>query len=257
MAGIIIGIAAIMYFMGILIYTGLGSKFSFIWLIMGIIILAVGILAKLGRLRPLELPGWTKLLLVVMLLLGLSLFGLVEGLIISGFHDRSEENLEYIVVLGAQMKEKGPSRVLKMRLEKAYEYLSVNENTIVVLSGGKGGNEPISEAEGMYRYLAERGIEESRMIQENQSQNTHQNLVKSKALIEKDIMEKGGKTSFQEVRIGIVSSNFHIVRAAGLARKAGYTRVYGIPAPTDPYLQLNNMVREFFGIVKDKLAGNL
>ncbi len=56
------------------------------------------------------------------------------------------------------MKAHGPSRVLQMRLDKAYDYLTENPDTIVIVSGGQGPDEHVSEAQGMYDYLVEKGI---------------------------------------------------------------------------------------------------
>ena len=55
-------------------------------------------------------------------------------------------------------EENGPSRALQLRLDTAYDYLVENPDTIVIVSGGKGSNEPVSEAQGMYEYLAGREL---------------------------------------------------------------------------------------------------
>ena len=97
--------------------------------------------------------------------MGILLFVVVEGLIVSHYNEKGEENLDYIIVLGAQIKEKGPSAALKFRLDEAYDYLIENEATVCIVSGGQGSNEPCSEAQGMYEYLVEKGIEPERILQ--------------------------------------------------------------------------------------------
>lgn len=174
------------------------------------------------------------------------LFIIVEGCIISRFHDRGKENLDYLIVLGAQMKAGGPSAVLQFRLDAAYDYLSVNENTVCIVSGGQGSNEPCSEAEGMYRYLTDKGIEAERIIMEDKSTDTSENIAYSMALIGR-----------KDVSVGIVTNNFHVFRGVHLAKAAGFQDVCGIAARSNVYFQLNNMVREFFGIMKDLVCGNL
>ena len=57
--------------------------------------------------------------------------------------------------------------------------------------------------------------------------------------------------------VGIVTSNFHAFRAMGIAKKQGITQVYGISAETNPIYLPNNMLREFFGVWKDTLFGNM
>lgn len=246
MAFIIIGAICIIYFCSIAVFTGLGSKFPLVWLAAGVVFIGVGIAVKTGWLYRISFPKWIKTVFFIFLITGSIIFLSVEVMILNGYRNKSVDNLDYIVVLGAQMKENGPSKSLRMRLDEAYEYLVQNETTIVIVSGGQGSNEPISEAEGMYQYLCEKGIAPNRIIKEDKSENTHQNLVYSKRLIAK-----------KDAAVGIVSNNFHIFRALGLAKKAGYEKVYGIPAKSEPFLQPNNMAREFCGVVKDFLAGNL
>ena len=164
----------------------------------------------------------------------------------SRYHDKGEADLDYIIVLGAQMKPAGPSAVLKFRLDEAYEYLVVNENTICIVSGGQGSNEPCTEAEGMYRYLVDKGISPSRIMMEDQSTDTSENIAYSAKLI--------GDYSAD---VGIVTNNFHVFRGVQLARHQGFENVCGIAARSNVYFQLNNMVREFFGILKDTVCGNL
>ena len=129
--------------------------------------------------------------------------------------------------------------------QKAEEYLKENPGTIAVLSGGKGSGENISEAQAMYDCLVEAGIEEERLIKEDKSTSTVENLEFSAALI-----GKGG-------RIGIISQNFHIYRALKLAEHQGYQDVYGIAASSEPIYQPHFMVREAFAIMKEKLTGNI
>lgn len=178
-------------------------------------------------------------------LLMLAVFLFTEGCIISGFSKNTDKELDYIVVLGAQLKTTGPSRVLQYRLDTAYEYLTVHPDTKVIVSGGQGSNEPASEAQGMYDYLVKRGIEPDRIILEDKSVNTEQNIRFSKEFLQADTD-----------KVGIVSNNFHVFRAVKLAKAAGYRNVVGIAAPATAFYLPNNMLREFFGVAKDFLMGH-
>lgn len=240
---IILGIVCILYCISILLFAGYGTKFFLVWGCMGILCF---LWAKYGH-RLLDwAPGWLKKLCGICLVAGLALFAAVEGMIISGFFQKGTENLDYIIVLGAQLKENGPSYILQKRLDEAYDYLIANEETMVIVSGGQGSDEPDTEAQGMYEYLVNRGIAPDRIIKEDRSKNTSENIRFSAQLV-----------NVQEDRIGIVTSNFHIFRAMRLAKAAGYQNVYGIAARSHPGLLANNMLREFFGVVKDFLVGNL
>ena len=221
-----------------------GGKFYLVWGVGGVFFLVFSFLMHFGMWY--RIPLVIRRIFGVTVLIGIVLFVIVEGLIISRFHDRGKENLDYIIVLGAQMKPAGPSAVLKFRLDAAYDYLIENENTICILSGGQGSNEPCSEAEGMYQYLTGRGIAPKRLIMEDQSKNTSENIIYSMALIGKN-----------DASIGIVTNNFHVFRGVKIAEAAGMQDVCGIAARSNVYFQPNNMVREFFGIMKDLVYGNL
>ena len=239
----ILGAGCILYCLSILLFTGHGTNFFLIWGLAGILFL---LWARYeSKLRGI-MPVWFKKTACVLLFLGIAVFVVVEGMVLSGFFKKGKEGLDYILVLGAQLKESGPSYVLQQRLDAAYDYLSQNENTMVIVSGGQGGNEPDTEAQGMYDYLVGRGIAPERIIKEDQSRNTYENISFSGQLFDRE-----------EVSIGIVTSNFHVFRALKLARAAGYKDVCGIAARSHVGVLPNNMLREFFGIVKDFLVGNM
>lgn len=171
----------------------------------------------------------------------------VETAFIAGsFNAVGKPGLDYIIVLGAQVKEEGPSIVLRYRLDAAADYLRENPETQCIVTGGQGANEPFTEAEGMRDYLVNIGIDESRIILEPRALNTQQNIAYSKALMDPP-----------EASVGIVTNNFHVFRGVGLAKKQGLTDTCGIAAPSNPLYLPNNVLREYFGITKDFLAGNL
>ena len=221
-----------------------GTRFYMIW--------GLGGFFFLGLTFFLHLHMWTKLpsglqkVITVVIAVGILLFVIVEGCIISSYRAKGDANLDYIIVLGAQVKEKGPSAALKFRLDTAYDYLVENENTICIVSGGQGANEPYSEAQGMYDYLVGKGIPEERIIMEDKSTDTSENIAFSSKFLD---MENDS--------VGIVTNNFHVFRGVHLAKHFGIKNVCGIAAPSNIYFQLNNMVREFFGIMKDLVYGNL
>lgn len=225
------------------VHSGAGT--FLLWAALGVFFAccAVGIHFHVWALLPL----WVQRVLAVAVSAGVILFVVVEGCILSGFGAKGEENLDYIIVLGAQVREDGPSNVLKNRLNIAYDYLVENENTICIVSGGQGSNEPCAEALGMYEYLVEKGISPDRILMEDESLNTVQNITNSSALFDKET-----------ARVGIVTSNFHVFRSVRIAKKLGIQNVCGIAAYVWPkYFLPSNMLREFFGVVKDFLCGNI
>ena len=241
----LLGIVCILYCLGILLFMGYGTKFFLIWGAAGICLMGVSWWLRQERLMD-AMPSWLKITLLILAVVCLGLFVTVEARIISSFGAKAPQGADYCLVLGAQMKENGPSDVLRRRLDAAISYLEENLDTKVIVSGGQGSNEPISEAQGMYTYLTEHGIEESRILLEEQSGNTWGNLHYSSELLDQS-----------EDTVVVVTNNFHVYRAIGIAKKMGYEKVYGLAASSYPYMVPNNLLREFFGVVKDFLVGNL
>lgn len=242
---LILGLLSIAYFLCVAFFVGHGTNFYFIWLFFGAGAIILSILLRKGIWQRC-LPLWFRRMFVVAVCVSGLLFVIVEGFIISGFSQQGQPGLDYLVVLGAQMKAGGPSKALRYRLDKACEYLADNKDTKVIVSGGQGHDEHISEAQGMYDYLTAQGIEKERIFREDKSKNTFQNLTFSAEFLDKETDS-----------VGVVSNNFHVFRAVKIAEKAGYQNVCGIAAKGEPFLQINNMVREFLGVMKDFLVGNM
>ena len=184
------------------------------------------------------MPSAVRKIFVCVISLCLAVFLAVECGIVSHFKDDGEPDLDYIIVLGAQVYKNGPSVVLQYRLDKAVEYLEENSNTICIVSGGQGFNEYTAEAYVMRDYLIEKGISEERLICEDQSQNTKQNLINSTEYIDE------GAT------VGLITNNFHMFRALKSAEKHKVHVDCGISAGTTNLYLINNMCREFFGYIK-------
>lgn len=107
---------------------------------------------------------WKKVPKVIILIFrgfvvaGIAVFIICQGCILSSFFLKGEAGVDYLIVLGIQMRDEGPSVVYKHRLDAAAEYLNNNPDTRVVVTGGQGANEAISEGEGGKKYLLEQGI---------------------------------------------------------------------------------------------------
>ena len=114
-------------------------------------------------------------------------FGALFGAVMYGAYDHIQGEPRLMVILGCQVKPWGPSILLQDRLDKALDYLEEHPDVQVVVSGGQGPDEPTTEAQAMYDYLVEYGVEPERIWQEDQSHNTWQNVRYTLALLE----EKG------------------------------------------------------------------
>ena len=126
------------------------------------------------------------------------------------------------------------------------DYLESNPDTMVIVSGGQGADESVSEARGMQEYLLERGVAAERILVEENSTNTRENLLFSGELLDK-----------QQDKVVLVTNNFHMFRALSIARKQGYIYIEGLSAGSYPAMVPNNLLREFLGVVKDWAVGNL
>lgn len=143
---------------------------------------------------------------------------------------------DYMVILGCGLDGAAPGKCLLSRLDTALAYLNENTGTTVIVSGGQGNNEDVTEAQAMETYLVQHGISADRIIQENRSHSTYQNLVFSKEILD-DRFGPGEK------RIVLVSNDFHLYRAKFMAERLGYF-VTTLSAPTPPEQTLPNWARE-------------
>ncbi len=150
------------------------------------------------------------------------------------FAERELDNPEAVIVLGCQVRGEEPSLMLARRLDAALEVLSENPEALCVVSGGQGSGEDISEAEAMKRYLVERGISEERIIQENRSVSTRENIRFSAELLK----ERGLS------RAVIATNEFHQYRAGLYAKRSGLTAGHH-SGRTPLYNLLNYIVREW------------
>ncbi len=239
----IAGVLFLVY--SIVVYkAGSGTNFFIFWIAAGIMCFIIEIIRRTGILK--KIPGFLYVILTILVSSCIILFLLVEGFVISRFNSKGEPGLDYVIVLGAQYRTDGPSVVLKYRLDAAYDYLTENPETIAICSGGQGSNEPIAEGDGMKDYLVKRGIDENRIIVENNSTSTVENIKFSYALLDP-----------VNDRIGILTNNFHVFRAVEIAKTQGGEHIVGIAADSNPVYLLNNMTREFAGVVKDIIKGNM
>lgn len=216
--------------------TGSGTSFFLVWIGLALLFFLFGY--SIWKSFWKKVPRLVKGICIAVVAVGFTAFFIVEGCIISQMNEKGEAGLDYIIVLGAQVRESGPSAALKYRLDEAVEYLEDNPKTICIVSGGQGANEPYSEAEGMAQYLKEQGIDASRILLEDKSLNTEQNMEYSKALI------KDGAS------VGIITNDFHLFRAKQIARKYGLDNICGIAAKSTPVYLPNNMLREFLAEIK-------
>lgn len=235
---IILSVISFLYGISILNVNS-GTLFFLIWFLISAFFIVVDLLIYF---KIFEKYKVFKRIFISVCTIGICIFLTILGLILSKMNVKPVNNLDYIIVLGAQVKESGPSVVLKYRLDRAVSYLKENHNTLVIVSGGQGVNEPATEASVMRKYLIESGINDNRIIIEDQSNTTKENLINSK------------KITRDNKSIGIVTNNFHMYRALLIGDKYGVNAV-GIPSKSNTYYLPNNLLREVFAFIKFIILG--
>ncbi len=174
------------------------------------------------------------------------IFGIlvIYAIVLSGLMLKSAltppKNPDAVIVLGCKVQKSGnPSLMLSKRIDAAYEYLKDNPDVVCVVSGGQGSDEPLSEAEVMKSRLVEKGIDEDRIIAENKSESTRQNIEYSLALLKEkniDINEAAIVTDgFHQFRAGLIASEYDITPTA-------------VSAKTPPWLVAAYWIREWFAL---------
>lgn len=151
-----------------------------------------------------------------------------------------------VIVLGAGLNGTKVSRTLSYRLDKAVTYYQENPDTILIVSGGQGNDEPIPEALAMKNYLIEKNIPEEKIKMEEESTNTKENFLFSKKILD--------ETFEESYRVVYVTNDFHIFRAGMIAEDCGLS-AEGLSSPSYTPMLPNFYIREYFSLLKYYLIG--
>lgn len=244
----IAGALCILYGAFVFMTAGWNVKFHAIWFVIGLLFFGAAQLLKQWYAGECALPKPLLIALCAIIVVGVICFVTVEFILISSALHKPEEPADYMVILGCQVNGTTISRALRYRLEEAVDFVEKQDakDMKIIVSGGQGSGEDISEAEAMYRYLVKKRIPAGQIIKEEQSTNTVENIRYSKKLMKK-----------AEPSVIVVSNGFHIFRATHICKKQGIVRVEGLGASSDIWMGAAYYLREFFAVLKDFLVGNL
>lgn len=268
------GIGAVLcliYYGVIVLYSGLFTSFAWFWPAAAVWLGMICGGAAYLKHHPKAWPMWVPVSALTFCGASFAILCAVEVLIFLNAATPETPYLDYVIVLGAKVEEGHITMSLQKRLDKAIEYSQRNPETVLILSGGRGDDEPISEARAMYEYLKYNGVPEDHMILEGRSTSTVENIAYSKAVIDALETEKKPvdtakrqtapgpylEAETKPLQIGILTSDFHVFRAKKIAKKWGLSHVHGIASKSDPILFVHLCVRECAAILKDKLMGNM
>jgi uncharacterized SAM-binding protein YcdF (DUF218 family) len=187
----------------------------------------------------------------IILLIGLITSALSFLAIRSEWNSTIEEpsSIDLLIVLGAGVWGDQPSPQLKLRLQTAAKIFEENPKMQVLVSGGQGHDEWISEAEAMHNYLVQLDVPSESILLEDQSTSTVENLTFSKTIIDSLEIESNESELFQ---IGIVTTEYHMYRAKMLAKRFGIN-AGGESAPNVPIIIVKNTLREIVAVIKDTI----
>ena len=148
-------------------------------------------------------PAWLLALLAVVLVLALG-FVVLLGLVLTGARDSVTGQPQVMVILGCKVESWGPSVLLQDRLDKALDYLEDHPDLTIVVSGGQGPDEHQSEAQCMFDYLTDHGVDGDQILLEDRSHNTWENIRFTQELLEQESVDAS--------QVVVVSNGFHLTR---------------------------------------------
>ena len=164
--------------------------------------------------RRLLRPKWLRALAGCVIAVCMTAILVTLGKMAMAAADRPADGQDCtVVVLGCQVSANGePTVMLRDRIDAAYDYLTAHPESRCVASGGQNDNEPISEAACIRNTLAARGIDPDRILLEDRSRSTEENLRFTAEIIRQQGLNP---------RVAIASDNFHQLRASVWARRCG------------------------------------
>ncbi len=209
--------------------------------------LALAALLAFYQLAAIKKLKKTRIAVTVLLMLGVAAFAVFEAPVITASRGDSDAQADYLIVLGAGVNGSTPSLSMIDRLTAVKAYLEEYTDSIAILSGGQGPGEDMTEAQAMYDWLTGQGIDGNRLILEEDSSSTEENIVFSFEIID----GLGGSSA----SVAVCSSEYHLCRAKYLAAQLG-RNVLTVPARTSLFvLRINYFIREGFAMAYYRVFG--
>ena len=238
----IIGILLILYYLMLKMMFGFVA-FSSVFCMLGIVLIVYGYVELKFNIDIWgHIPKVYRIIITTLFTIGLVIFIGIESIIIYNGHHHDTQKPDYLVVLGAGLRGRSISASLLYRLETALDFHDMYPDLKIVVSGGQGEGEDMTEALAMRNFLVDNGVNPNLIIMEDKSTNTYENFLYTKNVLEEETVK-------EDFTITIISNNFHMYRAKFLAKEVGFN-TYGYPAPSHKASALVFYVREFFGVIK-------
>lgn len=162
-------------------------------------------------------------------------------IVVMGVAERADFKEDALIVLGCGLHGSNLSKNLKDRLDTALDYYDKNPSVIIVVSGGQGPQEDITEASAMYSYLADNNVPKKNILLEDKSTSTNENFKFSKEILDNRFGD--------DYTIAYITNDFHIYRAGRLA-KINNLNARGYGAPTEIFSVFPNYLRESLAVIQ-------
>lgn len=235
--------ALAVFFLADSVLRALRSNFNFGVLLVWMITAALWVYAIFHRQIDAFCAAGVGRVLRILFFCGCGMFCVLLAFVaLSGYANQASGGERAVVVLGAGLRGDKVSRVLRYRLDAAYEYHLQNPDAVIVVTGGQGRGETIPEARAMKRYLVEKGVPGELILEEDKSTSTEENFLFAAALL-------AGRGIGQDEPIAYSTNAFHCYRAGQYARLAGFTDVSAIPAGISAGSVLTCYLREVFAVL--------
>ena len=232
----------------------LGIIFSIMWIIGTILTLAVGLNASGSVDEVAFITSINTIIAYAVFYFECMLFATILSSILAVKH-KPPYDRDYIIILGCSILPDGRlTPILRARADAALkferdQFEATGKHAVFVPSGGQGEDEVISESEAMSRYLTQNGTPPERILLENRSVNTFENMKFSKEAIEKHCQ-------IDSCNVAFATTNYHVFRSYTLARK-NKMMVQGISAKTKWYFFPNAFLREFVGLIVEEIPHHI
>ena len=207
---------------------------------LGVFVLAVGVFYE--KIKRITEKGFFRILKIVFVILLCFEIALVSFLAVYGVSDNVDYTEDAVVVLGAGIRGDKVTRLLQLRLDRAVEFHRKNPDALIVVSGGQGFQEIVTEAYAMEKYLLSQGVAADKIIKEEKAVSTYENMKFSKEILD-------GKLK-KDYRVVVVTNNFHIFRGTSIAKQAGFSQVSHMHAPIQWYNLMPCFLRESLAVLK-------
>ncbi len=170
-----------------------------------------------GKIKEMTNKGfwkWVKITVISLICIEGVLIGFLG---IYAVNDNADYKEDAVIVLGAGIHGDRVSVPLAYRLNEAVEYHKQNPEAYIVVTGGQGFQESVTEAYAMEKYLVERGVNPKKIIKEEKATSTNENMRFSKVILD----EKFG----EDYSVVVITNNFHIYRGTAIAKIEGFEDV--------------------------------